>query len=56
MRIEDVEKIFKRALAEGDNHARVRRPLTWEMIRVMEESIGEWGIGGRIGWIGQPFP
>ena len=30
----------------------VRRPLTWEMIRVMEESIGAWGVGGRIVWIG----
>ena len=54
-RIEDVEKRFKRALVEGENHARVRRPLTWEMIRVMEESIGERGIGGRIGWIRQPW-
>ena len=27
-------------------------PLTWEMIRVMEKSIGEWDVGGRIAWIG----
>ena len=50
-----MEKRFKRALAEGKNHARVRRPLTWEMIRVVKESIGERGIGGRIGqtWTNQ---
>ena len=31
----------------------VRRLLTWEMIGVMEENIGEWEKGGwieRIGW------
>ena len=53
LRIKEVEKMFKRALAEAENHARVRRPLTWEIIRVVEENIGEWGIGGRIGRIGQ---
>ena len=21
----------------------------------MEKSIGDWGIGGRIGWVGQPL-
>ena len=46
-----MQKKLKRTPAEGDIHARVRRPLTREMIRVMEESIGEWGIRGRIGWI-----
>ena len=35
----------------GTRHG-VRRPLTWEMIRVMEESIGAWGAGGKIVWIG----
>ena len=39
---------------EGENHARVRRPLVWEMIRVMEASIGEWGIGGGSGGSDRP--
>ena len=32
---------IKRAHVEAGNQTRVRRPPTWEMIRVMEESIGE---------------
>ena len=47
--INDVDKIVKRAPAEAENHARVKRPLTWEIMRVMEESIGDWGIAWRIG-------
>ena len=51
-RIQAVKKGVRRAYAEAGNQARVRRPLTWEMTRVMEESIGAWGVGGRIVWIG----
>ena len=51
-RIQAVKKGIRRAHAEAENHARVRRPLTWEIISVVEESIGEWGVGGRIVWIG----
>lgn len=40
-RAEDVGKIFKRAFAERDNHARVRPPLTREIISMKEESIGD---------------
>ena len=47
-----MKKGTRRAHAEGGNQARVRRPLTWEMIRVREESISSWGVGGRIVWIG----
>ena len=51
-RIKAVKKGIKRAHVEAGNQTRVRRPLTWETIRVMEESIGEWSVGGRIAWIG----
>ena len=47
-RIQAVRMGIKRAHVEAGNQARVRRPLTWEMIRVMEECIGEWEVGGRI--------
>ena len=50
--VQAVKKGIRRAHAEAGNQARVRRPLTWEMIRVMEESIGAWGVRGRIVWIG----
>ena len=36
-----VRKGIKRAHVEAGNQTRVRRPLTREMIRVREESIGE---------------
>ena len=42
-RIQAVKKGIRRAEAEAGNQARVKRLLTWEMIRVMEESIGECG-------------
>ena len=48
LRINSVRKGIKRAHVEALNQMRVRRPLTWDMIRVLEESIGEWGVGGRI--------
>ena len=35
----------------GFRHGEMR-PLTWEIIRVMEESMGAGGVGGRIAWIG----
>ena len=39
---------IKRADAGAGNQVWVRRPLTWKVIRVMEESIGESGVGGKI--------
>ena len=51
-RIQAAKKGIRRAHAEARDQTRVKRPLTWEMIRVMEESIGAWGVGGRIAWIG----
>ena len=52
VRIKAVKNGIKRAQVEARNQTRVSRPLTWEMIRVMEETIGEWGVGGTITWIG----
>ena len=52
LQIQAVKKGIRRAHAKAGNQARVRRPLTWEMIRVMEEIVGECGVGGRIAWIG----
>ena len=40
-RIKAVEKKIKRAHVEAGNQTRARRPLTWEIIKVMDESIGE---------------
>ena len=40
-RIKAVRNGIKRAHVEAGNQTRVRRPLTWEMITVMEECIGE---------------
>ena len=37
-------------LRRGTRHG-VRRPLMWGIIRVMKESIGAWGVWGRIVWI-----
>ena len=52
-RIEEVKKGMKRArVASGGQSTVVRRPPTWEIISVMEESIGECGARGRIVWIG----
>ena len=31
---------------------RMRRPLPWEMLKEMEEAAKEWGMGGRVAWIG----
>ena len=30
----------------------MRRPLSWEMLKEMEEAAKEWGVGGRVAWIG----
>ena len=51
-RIKAVEKGIKRAHVEAENQTRESRPLTSEITRVMEEGIGEWGVGGRIVWVG----
>ena len=30
----------------------MRRPLSWEMLKRMEAAAKEWGVGGRVAWIG----
>ena len=47
-----LKKWIRRAHVVAGYQTRARKPLTWEMIKVMEESIGELGVGGRIALIG----
>ena len=51
-RIKAVKEGIKRSHVEGGYQQRVRRPLTWEMVKGMEEVAQSWGVGGRIAWIG----
>ena len=46
VRMKAARKGIKRAHVEAGNQTRVRRARMWEVIRVMEESIAEWGWGG----------
>ena len=48
-RIKAVKKGIEKAHVEAGNQTRVRRPLTWEMIKVTEESIGLVGSGAWVG-------
>ena len=48
VRIKAVRKRIQRPHVQAGSQTQVRRPLTWEMMKVMEESIGEWGEGRRI--------
>ena len=43
--IKAVNRGIKRAHVEVGNQTRVKRPLTWKMIRVVEESLADWGVG-----------
>ena len=47
-RIKAVKKGIKRAHVEAGNQTWARRPLAWEMIKVMEESIDR-----GVGWVGE---
>ena len=51
-RIKAVKEGIKRAYVEGGTQQRMRRPLTWGMLKEMEEAAKEWGMGGRVVWIG----
>ena len=51
-RIKAVKEGIKRAHVEGGSQQRIRRPLSWEMLEEMEEAAKEWGMGGRVAWIG----
>ena len=51
-RIKAVKEGIKRAHVEGGTQQRMRRPLSWEMLKEMEEAAKEWGMGGRVVWIG----
>ena len=50
--IRSVTQGIKRAHAETGSQQRVRRPMTWGMLRGMQASIAPWGEGGRVLWIG----
>ena len=50
-RIKAVKEGIKRAHVEGGTQQRMRRPLSWEMLKGMEEAAKEWGMGGRVVWI-----
>ena len=41
VRIKSVIKGIKRVCVEAGNQVRVTKPLTWEVIRVVEESLGD---------------
>lgn len=37
---------------ERGTHNGVRKPLSWDMLKRMEEAAKEWRVGGRVAWIG----
>ena len=51
-RIKAVKEGIKRAHVEGGTQQRIKRPLSWEMVKEMKEAAMEWGVGGRVAWIG----
>ena len=51
-RIKGIKEGIKRAHVEEGTQQRMRRPLSWEMLKEMEEAAKEWGVGGRVAWIG----
>ena len=54
-RIKAVREGIKRAHVEEGTQQRVRRPLSWEMLKEMEKAAKEWGVGRRVAWIGLPL-
>ena len=54
-RIKTDREGIKRAHVEGGTQLRMRRPLSWEMLKEMEEATKEWGVGARVAWIGLPL-
>ena len=51
-RIKAIKEGIKRAHVEGGTQQRMRRPLSREMLKEMEEAAKEWEVGGRVAWIG----
>ena len=51
-RIKAVKEGIKRAHVEGGTQQRVRRPLSWEILKGMEGAVKEWGVGEIVAWIG----
>ena len=51
-RIKAVREGIQRAYVERGSQQRMRRPLSWEMLKEMEEAAKEWRVGGRVAWIG----
>ena len=49
--IRSVRQGIERAHVETGSQQRVRRPLTWGMLRGVQRSIASWGEGGRVLWI-----
>ena len=47
-----VREAIKRAHVEEGTQQRMRRPLSWETLKYMKEAAKEWGVGGRVAWIG----
>ena len=43
---------IKTAHVKGSTHQRVKRTLSWEILRRMEGAVNEWGVGRRVAWIG----
>ena len=50
--IRSVRQGIERAHVEKGSQQRVRRPLTWGMLRGMQGSIASWREGGWALWIG----
>ena len=51
-RIKAVKEGIKRVHVEGGTQQRMPRPLSWGMLKEMEEETKEWGVGWRVAWIG----
>ena len=48
LRIKAVKGGIKRAHVEGGTKQRVKKPLSWEMLKRMEEAAKEWGVSERM--------
>ena len=47
-RTKAVKEGTKRAQVKGGTQQRMRRPMSWEMLKEMEEAAKEWRVGGRV--------
>lgn len=43
---------IRRAHVEICNHPKLRRPLTWEVVKGLEGCAVVWGVGERVVWMG----